>query len=37
LMSRAKNAAGESQPGKPDPSYYSYVVHHTLPIEVIVE
>jgi DMSO/TMAO reductase YedYZ molybdopterin-dependent catalytic subunit len=37
LMSRAKNAAGESQPDKPDPRYYSYVVHHTLPIEVIVE
>jgi DMSO/TMAO reductase YedYZ molybdopterin-dependent catalytic subunit len=37
LMSRATNAAGESQPDKPDPRYYSYVVHHTLPIEVIVE
>src|SRR5882762_2751892 len=37
LMSQAKNAAGESQPDKPDPRYYSYVVHHTLPIEVIVE
>jgi DMSO/TMAO reductase YedYZ molybdopterin-dependent catalytic subunit len=37
LMSRAKNAAGESQPDKFDPRYYSYVVHHTLPIEVIVE
>jgi DMSO/TMAO reductase YedYZ molybdopterin-dependent catalytic subunit len=37
LMSRAKNAAGESQSYKPDPRYYSYVIHHTLPIEVIVE
>jgi DMSO/TMAO reductase YedYZ molybdopterin-dependent catalytic subunit len=37
LMSRAKDAAGESQPDKFDPRYYSYVVHHTLPIEVIVE
>jgi DMSO/TMAO reductase YedYZ molybdopterin-dependent catalytic subunit len=37
LMSRATNAAGESQPDKPDPRYYSYVVHHTLPIEVAVE
>jgi hypothetical protein len=37
LMSRAKNAAGESQPDQPDPRYYSYVVHHTLPIEIVVE
>jgi DMSO/TMAO reductase YedYZ molybdopterin-dependent catalytic subunit len=37
LMSRAKNAAGESQPDKFDPRYYSYVVHHTLPIEVVVQ
>jgi DMSO/TMAO reductase YedYZ molybdopterin-dependent catalytic subunit len=37
LMSRAMNAAGESQPDKFDPRYYSYVVHHTLPIEVVVQ
>jgi DMSO/TMAO reductase YedYZ molybdopterin-dependent catalytic subunit len=37
LMSRAKNAVGETQPDKFDPRYYSYVVHHTLPIEVVVE
>jgi DMSO/TMAO reductase YedYZ molybdopterin-dependent catalytic subunit len=37
LMSRAKNAAGESQSDQPDPRYHSYVIHHTLPIEVIVE
>jgi DMSO/TMAO reductase YedYZ molybdopterin-dependent catalytic subunit len=37
LMSRAKNSEGESQPDKPNPRYYSYVVHHTLPIEVVVE
>jgi len=37
LMSRARNSAGESQADKPDARYYSYVVHHTLPIEVVVE
>jgi DMSO/TMAO reductase YedYZ molybdopterin-dependent catalytic subunit len=37
LMSRAKNAAGESQPDKFDPKYSSYVVHYTLPIEVVVQ
>ncbi|MCU1335875.1 MAG: sulfite oxidase-like oxidoreductase [Bryobacterales bacterium] len=37
LMSRAKNAAGASQPDKFDERYFSYVVHHTLPIEVIVQ
>jgi DMSO/TMAO reductase YedYZ molybdopterin-dependent catalytic subunit len=36
LMSRAKNAAGASQPDKHDERYGSYVIDHTLPIEVIV-
>jgi len=36
LMSRATNAAGESQPDKFDERYYSYVVDYTLPIEVVV-
>jgi DMSO/TMAO reductase YedYZ molybdopterin-dependent catalytic subunit len=37
LMSRARDAAGASQPDKFDEHYYSYVIHHTLPIEVVVE
>jgi DMSO/TMAO reductase YedYZ molybdopterin-dependent catalytic subunit len=36
LMSRAKNAAGVSQPDKFDERYFSYVVDYTLPIEVVV-
>jgi DMSO/TMAO reductase YedYZ molybdopterin-dependent catalytic subunit len=36
LMSRATDAAGASQPDTFDEHYYSYVVHHTLPIEVVV-
>jgi DMSO/TMAO reductase YedYZ molybdopterin-dependent catalytic subunit len=37
LMSRARNAAGTSQPDKFDERYFSYAVDYTLPIEVIVE
>jgi DMSO/TMAO reductase YedYZ molybdopterin-dependent catalytic subunit len=37
LMSRAKNAAGASQPDKHDERYGSYVINHTLPIEVVVQ
>jgi len=37
LMSRATDSTGETQPDKFDEHYYSYVIHHTLPIEVIVE
>jgi DMSO/TMAO reductase YedYZ molybdopterin-dependent catalytic subunit len=37
LMSRAKNAAGELQPDKHDERYGSYVIDHTLPIEVVVQ
>jgi DMSO/TMAO reductase YedYZ molybdopterin-dependent catalytic subunit len=37
LMSRAKNAAGASQPDKFDQRYHSYVINHTLPIEVVIE
>lgn len=37
LMSRAKDATGVSQPDKHDDQRYdSYVIDHTLPIEVIV-
>lgn len=38
LMSRAKDAVGISQPDKHDDQRYdSYVIHHTLPIEVILQ
>ncbi len=38
LMSRATDAAGASQPDKHhEQRYDSYVIHHTLPIEVIVQ
>lgn len=37
LMSRATGADGSVQPEKHDPSYGSYVINHTLPIEVFVE
>jgi DMSO/TMAO reductase YedYZ molybdopterin-dependent catalytic subunit len=36
LMSRATDAAGASQPDTFDERYHSYVIHHTLPIEVVV-
>jgi DMSO/TMAO reductase YedYZ molybdopterin-dependent catalytic subunit len=37
LMSRAKNAAGTSQPDRFDERYFSYVVDYTLPIEVVIQ
>jgi DMSO/TMAO reductase YedYZ molybdopterin-dependent catalytic subunit len=37
LKSRAKNAAGESQPDGFDERYFSYGVNYTLPIEVVVQ
>jgi hypothetical protein len=37
LISRARNAAGASQPDKHDERYGSYVANHTLPIEVVVQ
>jgi DMSO/TMAO reductase YedYZ molybdopterin-dependent catalytic subunit len=37
LMSRAKDATGASQPDKFDTRYHSYVINHTLPIEVVIE
>ena len=37
LMSRAKDAAGGSQPDKFDERYFSYVVNFTLPIEVVIQ
>jgi DMSO/TMAO reductase YedYZ molybdopterin-dependent catalytic subunit len=36
LMSRATDSSGASQPDTFDENYFSYVVHHTLPIEVVV-
>lgn len=36
LMSRAADASGAIQPDSFDERYFSYVVHHTLPIEVVV-
>jgi DMSO/TMAO reductase YedYZ molybdopterin-dependent catalytic subunit len=36
LMSRATDASGASQPDRFDERYFNYVVHHTLPIEVVV-
>jgi DMSO/TMAO reductase YedYZ molybdopterin-dependent catalytic subunit len=36
LMSRATDSSGASQPDTFDENYFSYVVHHTLPIEVDV-
>ncbi|MCU1311305.1 MAG: sulfite oxidase-like oxidoreductase [Candidatus Angelobacter sp.] len=37
LKSRAKNTVGESQPDEFNERYFSYVVNHTLPIEVVVQ
>jgi len=36
LMARAKDANGQLQPDEHDPNYGSYVVNHSLPIEVFV-
>jgi hypothetical protein len=37
-MSRAKDATGASQPDKHDDRRYdSYVIDHTLPIEIVVQ
>jgi len=35
-MSRATDAAGASQPVTFDERYFSYAIHYTLPIEVVV-
>ncbi len=37
LLARATDAAGSVQQDKHDPNYGSYAVHHTLPIDVLVE
>jgi DMSO/TMAO reductase YedYZ molybdopterin-dependent catalytic subunit len=37
LLARAKDAGGSVQPAKHDASHGSYVIHHTLPIEVFVD
>jgi DMSO/TMAO reductase YedYZ molybdopterin-dependent catalytic subunit len=37
LMSRATDATGASQPAAFDEHYFSYAIHHTLPIEVDVQ
>ena len=37
LLSRAKDAGGVLQPSEHDPSYGTYVINHSLPIEVFVD
>ncbi len=37
LLARAKDATGSTQPAEHDKQYGSYVIDHTLPIEVFVE
>jgi hypothetical protein len=37
LLARAKDANGHGQPDKHDQHYGSYVINHTLPIEVFVD
>jgi len=37
LLARAKDASGNIQPDKHDQHYGSYVISHTLPIEVFVD
>ena len=37
LLARAKDAQGTVQPDQHDPNYGTYVIHHPLPIEVVVQ
>lgn len=37
LLARAKDASGLLQPGEHDQNYGSYVINHSLPIEVLVD
>jgi len=37
LMARATDAEGHVQPDRHDPSYGSYAINHSLPVEVFVE
>jgi hypothetical protein len=37
LLARAKDAGGLMQPAKHDRNYGTYVINHSLPIEVFVE
>ena len=37
LMSRASDSKGRQQPEQHDPSFGSYVIHHSFPIEIFVE
>jgi DMSO/TMAO reductase YedYZ molybdopterin-dependent catalytic subunit len=37
IMARATDARGNQQPSESESKYGNYVVHHTLPIEVIVK
>jgi hypothetical protein len=37
LLARAKDANGQQQPAVHDPCYGSYVINHSLPIEVFVD
>jgi DMSO/TMAO reductase YedYZ molybdopterin-dependent catalytic subunit len=36
VMSRATDANGEAQPDRHDPRYGTYVINHSLPIEVFI-
>jgi DMSO/TMAO reductase YedYZ molybdopterin-dependent catalytic subunit len=37
LMSRARDSAGNVQPSEHDKSFGTYVIHHTIPVEVFVK
>jgi len=37
LLARAKDAGGLLQPDKHDQNYGSYVINHSLPIEIFVD
>lgn len=37
LMSRARDRNGRVQPAEHDSNYGSYAVHHTLPVQILVE
>jgi hypothetical protein len=37
LLARAKDAGGLIQPDRHDQNYGTYVINHSLPIEVLVD
>jgi len=37
MLARVKDAGGLIQPDKHDPNYGSYVINHSLPIDVFVD